>query len=714
MAISHTEHTTAIVSGISEGVSASIALTPEMFELLSAGIYEDRILAIIREVSCNARDAMKEHSTNLGVDVSTLPKMEVWVPTAFEPTLHIRDYGTGLTKEQVFEIFLSYGMSTKTSTNDFIGMFGIGSKSPLSYTDSFLVTSYKDGEMTMYNVFKDKGIPNIVKMGATPTTEANGLKISVAVRSGDYYAFQDRIKKFFRLFDFPVEFKNVEITNPVQVIEENQYFKVVSGFDSGIFAVMGGVPYAIPADMQVELRTLVKATTVLLPFGVGELNVASSRENLSFVEGDKTDVALRQRLKNVADKYAESIQSGVEKANNWKEAFDIMVHTYNMTRTSWRGHNFDLGYIKYRGVAFDDFVNSFKARIEALGFEKNTMRRTYKKRLNSVTTVSLSLLDAVYTAAKSSHGYFTDSKKFLILEEDVTKSFTTIVREIAIQEGVQVLTNVSQEAKDIIIELFGEEKLMVWKASDVADLYKSTKVRAARKKVSGVFEFTDAGGWKVVEEMDENDDNYYVDMFRDDVVGVDNGQEFKHDIQRYKLFVRAGFVDKLYFVRGTASRKNMSSELKLLDQDTIRGMIKRKFGRKQRKMITCKETQYYLDIAHWITNIAAKGELYVNEKEFPTINFFVNKYDKWLAKHEKELDTLGIIETVYKDFFGSSGELAKHSKRVAKRFKDEVKALRSKYDFLISSWDGSFYFKEEARIKMDKIAELVAKGELVL
>lgn len=714
MAISHAEHATAIVSGVTEGVQASIAMTPEMFELLSAGIYEDRILAIIREVSCNARDAMKEHSINLGVDVSTLPKMEVWVPTAFEPTLHIRDYGTGLTKEQVFEIFLSYGMSTKTGSNELIGMFGIGSKSPLSYTDSFLVTSYKDGEMTMYNVFKDKGIPNIVKMGATPTTEANGLKITVAVRSGDYYAFQDRIRRFFRLFDFPVEFKNVEISNPVVVLEDNPLFKVVSGYDNGIFAVMGGVPYTIPSDMKEELRKVVKATTVLLPFGVGELNVASSRENLSFVEGDRTDIALKQRLKEVIDQYAASIEGAVASAKNWREAFDIMTDSYNMTRNSWRGYTFDLGYVKYRGIAFDDFVDTFKARMDAFSHDQMSMNRTYKKRATAVSTVSLSLYDAIFVTAKTSYGYFENAGKFLILEEDVTKGFKTVVREIALQEGVQVLTNVSQEARDFLVELFGEERMMIWKASDVAELYKSTKAKATRKKVSGVFEFTDMGGWKIVDEMDDNDDNYYVDMFRDDVVGIDNGQEFKHDTKRYKLLVRAGLIKKLYFIRGTASRKNLSSELKLLDQATIRGMIKRKFGRKQRKMIICKDAHYYINISTWITNLAAKGELYVNEKQFPTINFFVNKYDKWVAKNEKELDNLSNMEALYREFFGSVGELAKHSNRATKRFKKEVEVLKNKFDFLISSWDGSYYFKEATRTKMDKIAELVAKGELVL
>lgn len=714
MAISHTEHAETLVSGSLEGVHASIALTPQMFELLSAGVYEDRILAIIREVSCNARDAMKEHSLNLGVDVSTLPKMEVWVPTAFEPTLHIRDYGTGLTKEQVFEIFLSYGMSTKTSSNELIGMFGIGSKSPLSYTDSFLVTSYKDGEMTMYNVYKDKGIPNIVKMGSTPTTEANGLKITVAVRSGDYYVFQDRIRKFFRLFDFPVEFKNIEITNPVVVLEDNPLFKVVSGYENGVFAVMGGVPYSIPADMQTEMRAVVKATTILLPFNVGELNVASSRENLSFVEGDRTDTILKQRIKDVTKNYAASIERAVDSAKNWKEAFDIMMDSYNMTRTSWRKYDYDIGYVKYKGVAFNDFVDTYKDKLDKLDAGLPSMNRTYKKRATAVTTVSLSLYDAIYAASKNSTGYFASNRIFLILEEDIKKGFKSVLREIALQEGVDVLTNVSTEAKEIITELFGAEKIMVWKASEVVELYKSTKAKVTRKKVSGVFEYSGVGSWKAVEEMDDNDDNFYVEMFRDSVVGLDNGVEFNHSTEPYKLLVRAGLVSKLYFIRGTANKKSLSPALKLLDQTTIRAMIKRKFGRKHRKMLICKTAMSFISIPFWVTRLAQKGDLYVSERGCPTINFFVNKYDKWLAKNEKELDNLSNMVKLYREFFCGVDGVDKHSRRAVKRFSREVEVLKNKFDFLISSWDAGYYFKDTTKGKMEKIAELVAKGELVL
>ena len=167
--------------GNSEVKSASIAMTPAMFELLSAGIYEDRLLAIIRELLCNGRDAQVEAGNGD-------KPMELKLPNTFEPFLCFRDYGTGLTHEQVFNIYLTYGDSTKQGSNEFVGMFGIGSKSPLSYTDSFLVTSYIDGVEYQYNIYKDSGIPKISKMFERPTSEENGLKISVAIQQKDFNA----------------------------------------------------------------------------------------------------------------------------------------------------------------------------------------------------------------------------------------------------------------------------------------------------------------------------------------------------------------------------------------------------------------------------------------------------------------------------------------------------------------------------------------------
>ena len=74
---------------------------------------------------------------------------EVHLPTILEPYFSVRDYGTGLTDQEIESIYTTYFESTKTNSNEYIGALGLGSKSPFSYTDNFTVTSVKNGSKSI-------------------------------------------------------------------------------------------------------------------------------------------------------------------------------------------------------------------------------------------------------------------------------------------------------------------------------------------------------------------------------------------------------------------------------------------------------------------------------------------------------------------------------------------------------------------------------------
>ena len=128
-----------------EGKQFSIDITPHAFQVLSGGMYKDRIGAIIRELSCNAWDSHVEAQ-------NTKQPFDIFIPSKLSPVFYIRDYGTGLTKDEIETIYTCYFKSTKADTNKQLGCFGLGSKTPLSYTDQFSVTSCKDGKKYLYLV----------------------------------------------------------------------------------------------------------------------------------------------------------------------------------------------------------------------------------------------------------------------------------------------------------------------------------------------------------------------------------------------------------------------------------------------------------------------------------------------------------------------------------------------------------------------------------
>jgi HSP90 family molecular chaperone len=76
--------------------------------------------ACLREYTSNARDSHIEAGVTRPVEVTT--------PSALAQSLTVRDYGVGLSRQEL-KMFGQFGESSKRDTNDQIGGFGIGSKS---------------------------------------------------------------------------------------------------------------------------------------------------------------------------------------------------------------------------------------------------------------------------------------------------------------------------------------------------------------------------------------------------------------------------------------------------------------------------------------------------------------------------------------------------------------------------------------------------------
>ena len=83
-----------------ETAQAQITMTPEMFSLLSSGVYTYKELAVIRELCCNGIDAQIEAGNG------DRP-LRVHLPTRFEPYFEVRDFGTGLSHELVMKLHLN-------------------------------------------------------------------------------------------------------------------------------------------------------------------------------------------------------------------------------------------------------------------------------------------------------------------------------------------------------------------------------------------------------------------------------------------------------------------------------------------------------------------------------------------------------------------------------------------------------------------------------
>lgn len=273
------------------------------FDILSSGLYSNKILAIVRELGCNARDS------HVAAGKADLP-FTVHVPNTLAPDFWIRDYGVGLDDEEVRTIYSTYFESTKTDSNDYIGALGLGSKSPFSYTTNFSVTAIKNGVKRVYSAFiSNEGTPSIVLLDESETDECNGVEVRLAVKSKDFADFRQEISKAYVYFAVKPEIVGVDIK--IKTPKYNE--EIVPGvfidlsqnsYHRNINAIMGGVAYPVDKT-KLKLNTqMFGHGSIDMYFDIGELDIQASREGLGYTP--VTIEKLESRLK-LLDKHIKKI-----------------------------------------------------------------------------------------------------------------------------------------------------------------------------------------------------------------------------------------------------------------------------------------------------------------------------------------------------------------------------------------------------------------------
>lgn len=290
-------HPEAFVSKKVETHQATISMTPEVFDIMISGIYSDKMSAPIRELICNARDSHVEAGVSLPI--------QIHAPTALEPWFSVKDQGLGMSKEMVTKTYMCFGTSTKRESNDLIGAKGIGSKSPFALIDAFQVSSVYNGTKSSYSVYKDKGLPNIAVVHSQETDERNGVEVKFSISPKLIDDFREKISRFLRYFDFPVEV-NLDKMNKPDIAFTGMYedFRVdilVNRLESRL--VMGGVPYKSSwLDRRYE-------DSVIVTIPIGSCDIDPGRE---WTVENHTTTEFNNKLKNavkeVTNQYFEKVK----------------------------------------------------------------------------------------------------------------------------------------------------------------------------------------------------------------------------------------------------------------------------------------------------------------------------------------------------------------------------------------------------------------------
>ncbi|QFG12263.1 Hypothetical Protein OBI_RACECAR_165 [Arthrobacter phage Racecar] len=278
---------------------------------LLTNLYQNPKLAVIREYSTNGLDAHRA--------VGQTRPIEVTLPTWDTPNYVVQDFGIGMSRDDIKNIYVKYGASTKRQSNNQVGAFGLGCKSALAIATQFTLVTVKDGWKTTVLFTKTaSGVTDSNIVNHTETDEGAGTIVKIPI-SGSVYEFNNEANKFFQFWDEGLVLVNGKAPEPIygslSKVENKEtgltaYLKVHSYGGRNSYVIMGNVPYLIPnEEIEASLERVgvrpsrnMNQISKYFPVEIGDVDLTPNREGLMF----------KDRTKDVLDKYMSFLLNDLE------------------------------------------------------------------------------------------------------------------------------------------------------------------------------------------------------------------------------------------------------------------------------------------------------------------------------------------------------------------------------------------------------------------
>jgi hypothetical protein len=330
-------------------------VTGTAFDILSSKLYKLPYHAIVRELVLNGIDAHRVAGYDGPVKIGYESNDE-------EQYWFCRDFGDGLTQFDVERIYTSFFSSTKKTDGEQIGCFGLGSKTPFSVSDEYLVISIvntgdNSNEKTIYRMFKGEGAPQWEILSQSKTVEPTGLEIRISFKDISLLDMNNAMTDVVRNIVEDVELCNV----PENIVENIEVSKRLSEVEknyrlenrSGIWINLNGYMYFISEydiyhnvsdEASYYTKTLLKTGAMMIVnASKTDLTLTPSRENVHF--DSKTVEFLKKAIPETFKIVANNLY------NDGKYGAIYMMSEY--TRDLFVEFFKDLAIIEKSVIAFD-------------------------------------------------------------------------------------------------------------------------------------------------------------------------------------------------------------------------------------------------------------------------------------------------------------------------------------------------------------------------
>ena len=359
---------------------ASMAL---MFKSFTDSLYSNKIGSIVREITSNAIDANALSNSEIPVKI-TITSSDPLLDT--KGKISFKDYGPGISPDLMKDTYSKYFASTKRNTNEQIGGWGIGAKTPLSYTNNFLLFTNFDGIEYTYLISRGEIAPQINLINQIPSTNVGTEVVIEFIKHYDESEFVKELTNQLKYFD-NIDYENCEISNDYKLYHyenfvirrqnDSVYRKDKLEISLGKVCYPLNMPssdtlksyldkvdfdensiyYKIVTKEGYSLNNNLEKFPAALKFEIGDLDVTLSRESLEYTE--KTQIAILNKL----HKFIEECDKIRNTNKDTIDDFDTLLEVDSTTKNYLRLPNeeiFKLNFFQNNlKIIFTPFNRSF-------------------------------------------------------------------------------------------------------------------------------------------------------------------------------------------------------------------------------------------------------------------------------------------------------------------------------------------------------------------
>ena len=324
------------------------ATNPAIITKIVSDMYPNIIQTLMTEYVQNALDSHRLAKSTRKIDI-TLPH------TSNRFYYEVRDYGVGMTPEEIKNVFRFIFRSTKRDSDSLAGGFGLGKMVFGPYAGMMHVNLFSGTQVDEYVLHMDPSQAKIVHVASRPSDQPKGVGIRIPTNKGDasrfvllaptiYYALEEEVNvKEGGLPDTPglvqtawEEYKNrrssLEVDASGHKMEisyiHNSSLEIAS---TGLALFLGSLPFSIkPSNFSeslckkiqalqaviLECEAHAPAVKIFISAEPGAFPVVPARTDIKYIDkaGQRIVVALTRLAEKLVEDRAEDMADGFRAA----------------------------------------------------------------------------------------------------------------------------------------------------------------------------------------------------------------------------------------------------------------------------------------------------------------------------------------------------------------------------------------------------------------